>query len=123
MSVVRKFLKLKEICKIQKNNRSHLRVLANKYTTLKNRLKIQILVLTGGGRNIYDSKASMVGQICYHVMYMKHDIPSRHIVLQFLLVEKKECVDSVIVQWTTSDGTVGTTISSNIFWKNWVHNM
>jgi hypothetical protein len=50
------------------------------------------------GRNLYDSKGSIVGQICDDVC-MKHDIPSRHIVLPIFLffVEKKEGEDNVIL--------------------------
>jgi len=50
------------------------------------------------GRNLYASMASVVVQICGDV-YMKHDIPSRQIVLPILLffVEKKEGEDNVIL--------------------------
>jgi len=50
------------------------------------------------GRNLCDSKASIVGQFCDDVC-MKHDIPSRHIVLPNFLfcVEKTEGEDSVIL--------------------------
>jgi len=50
------------------------------------------------GRNLYDSMARVVGQICYDVC-MKHDISSRQIVLPILLffVEKKEGEDNVIL--------------------------
>ena len=47
---------------------------------------------------MYDSKASIVGQICDGV-WMRHDIPSQNILLPFFLffVEKKEGEDNVIL--------------------------
>jgi hypothetical protein len=60
------------------------------------------------GRNLCDSKANIVGKICDDVC-MKHDIPSRHIVLPIFLfcVWRREKVRSMLFyQWTTSDGTV-----------------
>jgi hypothetical protein len=50
------------------------------------------------GRNLCDTKASIVGQICDDVC-MKHDIASRHILLPVFLffVENKEGVDCYFI--------------------------
>ena len=79
--------------KIQKNNGFHLHAWQKKKYCIRKIVKNADL-----GRNLYDSMARVVGQICYDVC-MKHDISSRQIVLPILLffVEKKEGEDNVIL--------------------------
>jgi len=90
-SIIKQFSKEK-IYKIQKNNGFNLHAWQKKYCVTK------IVKNADLARNLYDSTASIVGQICDDVC-MKHGILLRQIVPPIFLffVEKKESEDNVIL--------------------------